>query len=173
MRLISELMRNSRRSDRELARVLGISQPTVTRVRSRLEEEGYLKEYTVIPDFRKLGFQLASFILVKMKKTLSSEEIKEARQISLKDMMEKAPNEIVLFNRGIGGGYDGVLVSFHKDYSNYTRLVARMKEYPFVDTSATLSFIVDLNDNTQYRYFTLSTLAKQVLTMQKKAERQE
>jgi DNA-binding Lrp family transcriptional regulator len=31
LRLISELMQNSRRSDRELARALGISQPTVTR----------------------------------------------------------------------------------------------------------------------------------------------
>ena len=173
MRLISELMKNSRRSDRELAKALKISQPTVTRVRNRLEEEGYLREYTVIPDFRKLEFQLASFILIKMNKTLSPEEIEKARQISMKDMMEKAPDEIVLFNRGMGGGYDGVLVSFHKSYSDYSRLVARMKEYPFVDTSATLSFIVDLNDNTQYRYFTLSTLAKHLLTLQKKAERQE
>ena len=88
-------------------------------------------------------------------------------------MIEKAPDEIVVFNRGIGGRYDRVIVSFHKSYSDCSNLIGILKEYPFVDTSATLSFIVDLNDNTQYRYFTLSTLAKQVLTMQKKAERQE
>lgn len=160
-------MKNSRRSDRELAKALRVSQPTVTRTRSRLEKEGYLREYTVIPDFVKLGFQLASFILVKVKEDLSVEEMEKVRQISLKDMEEKAPNEIVLFNRGMGGAYSGVLVSFHKGYSDYTKLLERIKEYPFVDTSATLSFIVDLNDKIQYRYFTFSTLAKYLLTMLK------
>lgn len=167
LKLIAELMKNSRRSDRELAKALKVSQPTVTRTRGKLEKEGYLREYTVIPDFVKLGFQLASFILVKVKKDLSAEEMEKARQISLKDMTKGAPNEIVLFNRGMGGGYTGVLVSFHKSYSDFSKLVGRMKEYPFVDTSATLSFIVDLNDKIQYRYFTFSTLAKHLLTMQK------
>jgi DNA-binding Lrp family transcriptional regulator len=48
-------MKNSRKSDRQLARAIGTSQPTVTRIRSRLEKEGYIKEYTMIPDFGKLG----------------------------------------------------------------------------------------------------------------------
>jgi Lrp/AsnC family transcriptional regulator for asnA, asnC and gidA len=55
LKLISELMKNSRRSDRALAKVLKTSQPMVTRTRARLEREGYLREYTVIPDFHKLG----------------------------------------------------------------------------------------------------------------------
>jgi DNA-binding Lrp family transcriptional regulator len=167
LKLIAELMKNSRRSDRELAKVLKVSQPTVTRTRSKLEKEGYLREYTVIPDFVKLGFQLASFILVRVKKDLSAEEMEKARQISHRDMAKGAPNEIVLFNRGMGGGYTGVLVSFHTSYSDYSKLVGRMKEYPFLDTFATLSFIVDLNDEIQYRYFTFSTLAKYMLTMLK------
>lgn len=170
LRLISELMKNSRRSDRELAKALKISQPTVTRTRSRLEKEGYLNEYTVIPDFQKLGFQLAAFILVRMKKNLSTEETEKARQVTMKDMMEKAPDEIVLFYRGIGSEYSGVLVSFHKSYSDYSKLIGRMKEYPFVDTSATLSFLVDLNDKIQYRPFTFSTLAKHLLSMQNRKE---
>jgi DNA-binding Lrp family transcriptional regulator len=52
-RLISELMKNSRRSDRELAKALGTSQPTITRTRGKLEREGIIKEYTMIPDFTK------------------------------------------------------------------------------------------------------------------------
>jgi DNA-binding Lrp family transcriptional regulator len=38
-RLVSELMINSRRSDRQLAKALAVSQPTVTRVRAKLEKE--------------------------------------------------------------------------------------------------------------------------------------
>mgnify|MGYP006271117405 CR=1 FL=1 len=44
LRIVAELMKNSRRSDRELAKVVGVSQPTVTRTRSRLEKEGIIKE---------------------------------------------------------------------------------------------------------------------------------
>ena len=58
LRLISELMKNSRRSDRELARVLGVSQPTVSRTIKKLEKEGYIREYTMIPDFSKLGYEI-------------------------------------------------------------------------------------------------------------------
>jgi DNA-binding Lrp family transcriptional regulator len=169
MRLIAELVKNSRRSDRELAKVLGISQPTVTRVRRRLEKEGYLREYTVIPDFNKVGFQLAAFILVKMKTNLSAGEVEKARQISMKDMIEKAPDEIVLFERGMGEGYEGIIISFHKDFSDYVKIIERIREYPFVDASATLSFLLDLNDKFHYRYFTFSTLAKYLLTMRKHA----
>ncbi|MGD0160671.1 MAG: Lrp/AsnC family transcriptional regulator [Candidatus Bathyarchaeia archaeon] len=43
IRLISELMKNSRRSDRQIAKELGVSQPTVSRTIARLEKEGILR----------------------------------------------------------------------------------------------------------------------------------
>jgi Lrp/AsnC family transcriptional regulator for asnA, asnC and gidA len=67
LRVISELMKNSRRSDRELAKTLGISQPTVSRLIGRLEKEGVIKEYTMIPDFCKLGFNLMAVVMFKLK----------------------------------------------------------------------------------------------------------
>ena len=73
-KLISELMKNSKNSDRELAKRIGVSQPTITRARSRLEKEGYIKEYTMIPDFGKLGFELMSINLAKMRKEPTEEE---------------------------------------------------------------------------------------------------
>jgi DNA-binding Lrp family transcriptional regulator len=43
LKLLSELLKDSRRSDRELAKVVGVSQLTVTRVRSKLEKSGVIK----------------------------------------------------------------------------------------------------------------------------------
>jgi len=38
-KLFHELIKNSKRSDRELAKMLRVSQPTITRTRKRLENE--------------------------------------------------------------------------------------------------------------------------------------
>ena len=65
-RLVSEMLKNSKKSDRELAGILGVSQPTVSRTRARIEKE-YIKTYTIIPDFQKLGYQIMAFTLAKMK----------------------------------------------------------------------------------------------------------
>jgi DNA-binding Lrp family transcriptional regulator len=43
LELISERMKNSRRSDRDLAKAIGVSQPTVSRMIKKLENEGIIK----------------------------------------------------------------------------------------------------------------------------------
>jgi len=70
LKLVAELMKDSHRSDRELAKILNVSQPTVSRARARLEKEGFIREYTVIPDFVKLGFQIAAITLVKVRERI-------------------------------------------------------------------------------------------------------
>lgn len=67
----------------------------------------------------------------------------------------------------MGGGYDGVIISFHESYSDFAKLLNRIKEYPFIDVSSTLGFIIDLSNQKQYRNLTFSTLARYLLTMPK------
>jgi len=68
VRLISELMKNSCRSDRELAKAIGVSQPTVSRIKAKLKKEGYVSEYTIIPDFNKIGYHLFALTFFSWKK---------------------------------------------------------------------------------------------------------
>jgi hypothetical protein len=84
-----------------------------------------IREFTVIPDFQKLGYELVAFTLVKTKSGLSVDELEKARQISLRDMREKSPPEIVLFERGLGGGYTSIIVSFHHNYTEYAKARAQ------------------------------------------------
>ncbi|MDH5664027.1 MAG: winged helix-turn-helix transcriptional regulator, partial [Candidatus Bathyarchaeota archaeon] len=58
MNLLLELLKNSKRSDREIAKVVGVSQPTITRMRQRLVREGAIKHFTVIPDLVKMGYEI-------------------------------------------------------------------------------------------------------------------
>jgi len=59
LQLVSELMKNSRRSDRELARSLGVSQPTVSRIIKKLEGKGIIREYPFLEQSETDGFLIS------------------------------------------------------------------------------------------------------------------
>ncbi len=163
-KLISELMKDSRRSDRALARAVGVSQPTVARMIKKLEKKGYIKEYTVIPDFLKLGYHLLALVFVKLKSGLSAEEIERARRLS-KETLKTGPFEVVMVERGMGMGYDGVFLSLHEDYASYLKFKDWLKQFAFLEWSKIDSFIISLDDEVHYRPLTFATLAKHLLTL--------
>jgi DNA-binding Lrp family transcriptional regulator len=66
LKLLFELMKNAKRSDREIAKIIGVSQPTITRMRQRLEKTAIV-DYTVIPDWTELGFEIMAFTFIKAK----------------------------------------------------------------------------------------------------------
>ena len=75
--VVAELMRNSRRSDREIAKAVGVSQPTVSRTIAKLEKKGVIKEYTMIPDFTKLGYNILGATLLGVQEPASGEKLKK------------------------------------------------------------------------------------------------
>ncbi len=157
-------MKNSCRSDRELAKAIGTSQPTVSRLKRRLLEEGYLQEFTVIPNFQKLGYHLLALTFFTWNKAVDESRYEEAR----KSAMEKAPHvasNVILIERGIGLKYDSFMISLHKDYTSYTELLDEVKKNPYLNAEALGTFIVNLDDKIHYRALTFSTLAKHLLTM--------
>lgn len=162
LRLVSEMLKDSSRSDRQLGKVLGVSQPTVSKIKAGLERKGVISEYTIIPNFVKLGYQLFALTFFSWNKSFNSKEMEEARKLALEEA-PSAPSNVVVIERGIGLKHDSFMASFHKDYSSYVQLVEEVKKNPYVDTSRIESFLVDLNDNIHYRYLTFSTLAKHVL----------
>jgi DNA-binding Lrp family transcriptional regulator len=166
LRLISELMKNSRRSDKELAKALAVSTPTVSRTIHKLEKDGVIKEYTIIPDFAKLGLSLVTMTFVKLKEKLSRGELAKAENL-VKENLKKTPYlQMVMAERGLGFSYDTVIVSIEKNYSDYAKLLDRIKSYPHIESSQTQSFMIDLGTQ-PYFPFTFQTLAKYLLTMQK------
>jgi len=165
LKVLSELIRNSRLSDRELAKKIGSSQPTVTRTRKRLEKEGYIKEYTTIPDFSKLGYELLALTFVKLRKALNPEEIAKARKIAEKSL-KRSPFATVMLERGQGLGYDGVIISYHKNYTSYIELRKILRQHTFLDLSNIETFMISLNDKIHYRPLTFYALAEHLLNVQ-------
>jgi DNA-binding Lrp family transcriptional regulator len=171
LKLLSELMKNSRRSDRELAKIIGVSQPTVSRTIRRLEKEGYIKEYTFIPDFAKLGFEILAITFLGYE-TVSAEDLQKATKIA-SDMLQRTYMECICIETGNGFGYEAAVVSFHKSYSEYGGFMNRIRQaaherYPFMDTSKYQSFLISLKSESRFRPLTLSTLANHILTLKEK-----
>lgn len=158
LKLLGELSRNSRRSDRELAKQLHVSQPTVTRIRNRLEKEGFIREYTIIPDFNKLGYQMASITFARMTETPSQETITDIRK-KARELEKGNPSPTIVSMRGIGCEADYVSVAFHKDYSEYAEYSRYIRQFPHVKVDEIKSFVIDLNDQNHFRYLTLSVFA--------------
>jgi len=104
-------------SDRALARAIGVSQPTVTRRRARLEKEA-ISSYTMIPKWVKLGFKLLVITFTKSRVARTSPEWdKETLEMAKKWMMQH-PNVLVCTgSRGMNKG--GFMISVHRDYSEF------------------------------------------------------
>ena len=122
-KLLRELLKNSKRSDRDLAKVLRVSQPTITRARHRLEKSGMIKDYTVVPDFKKMGFELMTILLVKIRpEAMTPEIISKAKEYAT-----KAHSHVILSTLGEGMGMNGVAISFHRNYTEFQRHLNQMR----------------------------------------------
>ncbi len=166
LRVVAELMKNSRRSDREIAKALHISQPTVGRVIKRLEKEGIIKEYTMIPDFAKLGYKLMGMSFMKLEDSASSSITPEIRKKTA-EVERNNPYASFMAVNGEGLKKDRMFISLYKTYSDYTKAMSMTKQLPFVDIDSLDSFIVDLENKNNYRVLSMATLADNILRISK------
>ena len=181
-KVLSELLKNSKLSDRKLAEKIGCSQPTVTRTRQKLEQDGVIKEYTIIPDFSKLGLGLMALTFSRFASPLNEKKRKEAKKYYREKTEEErvkgksASQKIVMQEQGRGLGYSGVAISFHKDYESFVEFIKQAelnahvelksgkKPFPILEIDKIESFLIDLN-NTNYRPLTFSAIAQHLLTL--------
>jgi len=136
-KLLLELLRDSKRSDRKIAKILGVSQPTITRMRKRLVDEKVIREFTVVPDLVKMGYEIMAISLVKKKGAIT-----EVDEENLKWMM-KFPNIIFVANAE-GMGKNGVMISLHKNYTEYSRFVREQILYRGKDIEDYETLLVSL-----------------------------
>ena len=156
-KLLRELIRDSRRSDRELAKAIGASQPTVTRNRRLLET--YIRSYTIVPEFSKIGYEIIAVTFAKAK-TYNQEDVEKKLDLAKKWAMQRS--NVVFASDGEGLGKDAVMVSVHKDYSKYADF---MRDYSvkFGDFITDVqSFIVSLKTGIMIKPFDLVYLAEDI-----------
>jgi len=135
--ILYELMKNSKRSDREIAKAVKVSQPTITRMRRNLEKSGYIREYTVIPELEKIGFEIVALNFLSA--NLTSEQMKEIQDWLLKN------SKILFTTFGEGlGGKTLLLVSVHKNFTDFSAFSRELKGLFGLKVSSAESFLFSL-----------------------------
>ena len=155
VKLLKELIRNSRRSDRELAKTLRVSQPTVTR--NRKLAESFVRSYTVVPEFQKIGYEIFAITFAKAK-TYDKKEVETKLEAQRKWVMQH-PN-VFFASDGEGLGKDAVVLSLHKDYSKYADFMRQYTVNFSEFISDVQSFIVSLKTGMIIKPFDLKYLAE-------------
>jgi len=142
-KLLRELLKNSKRSDRDLAKILKVSQPTITRARHKLEKD-VIQGYTVIPKWQKIGLNILTITFIRSKFKYAKAEEREAAIQKAREWMMKQPN-VIFSAGGEGMGWGGVTVSIHKSYSDYMKFKNKHDSElgDIVDESQT--YVVDLD----------------------------
>ncbi len=124
-RILAALMRNSKMSDRQLAKEIGVSQPTVTRRRAKLEKEA-LDGYTAVPKWTALGFEILAITMVKSHAAVGLRENVKANIDAAVRWMMKQPN-VILCSGSRGMGKNGVMISVHKSYADFDKFMSEHK----------------------------------------------
>lgn len=116
--LLNELLIDSSRSDRELGKIIGVSQPTVSRTKKMLVDNGLIQGFSAIPNFYRIGYELMALTLVKIKSNLSSKDERQKGHDIVKEWMDKQNNVIFSsYCRGLES--DGFMISFHPNYKDF------------------------------------------------------
>jgi len=163
-KLIAELIKNSRRSDRELAKAVGCSQPTVSRMIKRLEKEGYIKEYTMIPDFHRLGYEIMALTFIQNEKKSGMEELEDLRTKGRELEKNSAVSALFIMN-GIGRDSNRVILSLHESYSSFADFVRLMKQLAAYNVHYVDSFLISTTDKSHSRPLTFAVLGDRIASI--------
>jgi DNA-binding Lrp family transcriptional regulator len=121
--LLQEYLKDSNRSDKEIAKALGVSQPTASKMKARLLEEGFIRQFTAIPDFAKMGFEILAISFVKF----NTERLREMEASS--EGWAHSQSGIIFSSRAEGMGFDAVTLSLHRNYAEYDKFLNYHKRF--------------------------------------------
>ena len=151
--ILSELMTNGRLGDREIAKRIGTSQPTVSRRRKKLEDEGLL-EYFAVPTLGKIGYQIIALHFVLWSEAgYQSLKAQEDFMKRVDGFLSAHPN-IIFASSGNGLGMTRLAIAIHRDYADYTSFRRHLAAEWGIYIERLESFIISTESDRVLRSFT-------------------
>ncbi len=121
-KLMRELLRDLKRSHRELAKSIGVSTATVINHLQRLESAGVVKNYTVQLDHERLGYELT---------VVTEITVSKGRLLEVEEEIAKIPNVCAVYD--VTGLTDAMVIAKFKSRSNLSDFTKKLLAMPYVE----------------------------------------
>ncbi len=123
LKILLALLTHGGKSDRAIAKVLGVNNSTLTKRRRKLEQEGYIKEYTFLPDFHKMGLEFVVFSISSTSEVVPPENLKFLHELS-----QKLPEMLCLLEDHDVAGTNWFSITVHRNYDEFVKLYEKVQE---------------------------------------------
>jgi DNA-binding Lrp family transcriptional regulator len=140
-------------------------------MKKKLEQTGVIKEYTIIPDFHKLGYEILGITSINAADSSSVWGFEKIRKLTT-ELEKNNPHASLMAVNGVGNRKNRTFITFYRDYSAYNEAMKLTKQLPFADVDTLDTFLVSLEDETNYRVLSMSAIARHLLKESKAKARQ-
>jgi len=125
-KILSELLRDCRRSYRSISRRAGVSVGTALARIRRLEKAGVIKGYSALLDHEKLGYQLT---------VVAEVTVSKGKLLEMEEAISKLPNTCAVYD--VTGLTDALIVAKFRSREELSKFTKNLLSMPFVDRSNT------------------------------------
>ena len=140
-RLLKELLRESNRSYRDLAKSIGVSTATVINHAQRLEAAGVIKDYTVRLDHERLGYELT---------VITEITVSKGKLLETEEEIAKIPNVCAVYD--VTGLTDAMVIAKFKSRSNLSDFTKRLLAMPYVERTNTHVVLTTMKEDFRMLY---------------------
>ncbi len=127
LKVLYTMMAHGNRSDRKIAKILGVCNTTLSRRRKKLEAEGFIQEYTLIPNLQKLGFEFIVFTFAS-----TNDMVTRAPPSNFSAFLDRFPEIITIYEDQGSTGTSWVGISVHKSYEDFVEMFEEVQNDPSI-----------------------------------------
>jgi DNA-binding Lrp family transcriptional regulator len=126
LEILRALSKNSKLSIREISKIVKKSPSLIhSRIR-RLEKSGFIRNYTILVDYQKLGYDVYALTLL---------QVDGAHIVEVEEALSKEPNIKAVYD--ITGEYDVAFISAFKSVSELDNFIKKLLKNPYIKRSVT------------------------------------
>ena len=125
-KVLRELLKDSRRSQRELAKAIGVSTATVISHVSRLESAGVIKDYTIMADWERLGYELTVILEIT---------VAHGKLLDVQKAISKLPYVCAVYD--VTGEIDSIVVAKFKTRAELSEFPKSLLSMPDIERTNT------------------------------------
>jgi DNA-binding Lrp family transcriptional regulator len=125
-KILAELLKDSKRSYRDIARAVGVSASTVINHVNRLESAGVIKDYTVRLDFERLGYELT--VITEM-------TVSRGKLLETQEEIAKMPYVCGVYD--VTGEIDSIVIAKFRNRRELSEFPKDLLSMPYVERTNT------------------------------------